>query len=123
MEIIIETKTWHLGFELRYFGPERIYAAPIPYEPELTEQVRNELTMICIPPFLGTGVQETRYDKPYRDMLIGQGKAGDIVCNLPYELAEQNDSDWEYLARDIHRNFRLRTHKAHIIGPLHRLPL
>lgn len=38
--------------------------------------------MVYVPPFSGIGVQETRYDRPYQDMLIGQGKAGDIMRNL-----------------------------------------
>lgn len=105
LEVNIKTKTWQLGFELRCSGPEQIYVAPKPYEWELIKQARDELTMVYIPPFSGIGVQETRYDRPYQDMLIGQGKAGDIVRNLLYEIAEEKDSDWDQLARDIDEIF------------------
>ena len=105
LEVNIKTKTWQLGFELRYSGPEQIYVAPKPYEWELIKQARDELTMVYIPPFSGIGVQETRYDRPYQDMLIGQGKAGDIVRNLHVVLQKSLNDRLRSLIR--HKNGQL----------------
>ena len=73
------------------------------------EGAHKDLTVVYVPPFSGIGVQETRYDRPYQDMLIGQGKAGDIVRNLLLELTERADhDDWNQLVEIIDRIFGCR---------------
>jgi hypothetical protein len=81
---------WQLGFEFRYSGPEQIHVKPAAEDLCHLSRARQEVSVVYVPPFSGIGVNETRYDRPYQDMLVGQGKGGDILRNLLFEVAEAN---------------------------------
>ena len=51
----------------------------------------GDMNVVHVPPFSGIGAEETRYDKPYQDLLIGQGKPGDILRNLLMEVQSRDD--------------------------------
>lgn len=90
--------TWQLGFECRYSGPEQIHVKPVAADLPHLERARNEVSVIYVPPFSGIGVNETRHDRPYQDMLVGQGKAGEILRNLLLEVSErEHGDDWKRL--------------------------
>ena len=92
-------KPWKVGFEFRYSGPEQIHAKPVAEDLPHVAMAHEEISVIYVPPFSGIGVNETRHDRPYQDMLVGQGKAGDILRNLLLEVAEaDNGQDWKMLA-------------------------
>jgi hypothetical protein len=99
---------WRLGFEFRYSGPEQIHVKPVAEDLQHLDIARQEVSVIYVPPFSGIGVNETRYDRPYQDMLIGQGKGGDILRNLLLEVAERSDEDWKELEAMVERIFRYR---------------
>ena len=102
-------KSWKLGFEFRYSGPEQIHVKPVADDLKHLETARKEVSVIYVPPFSGIGVTETRYDRPYQDMLIGQGKGGDILRNLLLEVSEQaGGSAWDELAKIIEDVFQYR---------------
>lgn len=93
-----EGSAWQVGFEYRYSGPEQIHVKPVAADLPHLDRARKEVSVICVPPFSGIGVNETRLDRPYQDMLIGQGKAGDILRNLLLEVAESDGGrDWQRL--------------------------
>src|SRR4029077_651407 len=72
-------------------------------------QAALDLSVVHIPPFSGIGPEETRYDRPYQDLLIGQGKAGDILRNLLLEVYERDDrADWENLCARVEAIFGYR---------------
>ena len=76
MEITLEGKTsdqnWKLTFEFRYQSSEQIYVKPSEeHLPSLPTAVKD-FRAIHVPPFSGIGAEETRYDRPYQDLLIGQ---------------------------------------------------
>lgn len=100
--------SWRLGFEFRYSGPEQIHVKPVAGDLPYLDTARQEVSVIYVPPFSGIGVNETRYDRPYQDMLIGQGKGGDILRNLLLEVAERSDEDWKELEAMVERIFRYR---------------
>ena len=100
---------WKLGFEFRYSGPEQIHVKPVAAHLDDLEKARQEVSVIYVPPFSGIGVNETRYDRPYQDMLVGQGKGGDILRNLLLEVAEKRaGADWEKLEGIIEEVFHYR---------------
>ena len=100
---------WKLGFEFRYNGPEQIHVKPVAEDMENLERAQAEVGVVYIPPFSGIGVNETRYDRPYQDMLVGQGKGGDILRNLLLEVSERDDGkDWDELEAIIERVFQYR---------------
>ena len=100
---------WRLGFEFRYSGPEQIHVKPVTAHLNDVERARKEVSVIYVPPFSGIGVNETRYDRPYQEMLVGQGKGGDILRNLLLEVSEQGDrGNWSELEKIIEDVFRYR---------------
>jgi len=100
---------WRFGFEFRYSGPEQIHVKPVSEDFPHLEIARARASVVYVPPFSGIGVNETRHDRPYQDMLIGQGKAGDILRNLLLEVSEAGDSArWEKLESIIESVFRYR---------------
>jgi predicted ATPase len=100
---------WKMGFEFRYSGPEQIHVKPVAEDIGNLARARDEVGVVYIPPFSGIGANETRYDRPYQEMLIGQGKAGDILRNLLLEVAERDDGkEWDELESIIERVFNYR---------------
>ncbi len=79
---------------------------PSPEYIDQLPQAVQDVSVVHIPPFSGIGPEETRYDRPYQDLLIGQGKAGDILRNLLLEVYEKNDEgDWRALCSQIEEIF------------------
>jgi len=102
-------EAWRFGFEFRYNGPEQIHVKPVVEDLPHLEIAKNRASVVYVPPFSGIGVNETRHDRPYQDMLIGQGKAGDILRNLLLEVSEAPDSSrWEELERVVQMVFGYR---------------
>jgi len=103
---------WKLGFEFRYSGPEQIHVKPVAEDLLHLETAQKEVSVIYVPPFSGIGVNETRHDRPYQDMLVGQGKGGDILRNLLLEVSENEDgSAWKELEEIIGDVFHYRLMK------------
>lgn len=97
---------WSLSFEFTYRYPDLIHIRPskdTPIEPIL-DLVRN-LQVVHVPPFSGIGAEETIYVKEYQDLLIGQGKPGDIIRNLLMEIHRDKKSEWEKLCKNIEEIF------------------
>jgi hypothetical protein len=109
---------WKFGFEFRYSGPEQIHVKPVSEDLEFLEKARDEVGVIYVPPFSGIGVNETRYDRPYQDMLVGQGKGGDILRNLLLEVSEKEE-DWNQLVQIIETTFQYRLLKPEYTGKPH----
>lgn len=104
-------KSWELAFELIYRYPDLIHAKPAsetPVEPIL--DVLEDIQIVHVPPFSGIGVEETRYDEVYQDLLIGQGKPGDILRNLLWEIytGDKSEDDWKKLCGDVEDIFDYR---------------
>ncbi|RMH15352.1 MAG: hypothetical protein D6696_20980 [Acidobacteria bacterium] len=109
-EILLEGKRdgagWRVPVQLRYQGQEQIYVKPGDAGVEDLETARD-VNVVHVPPFSGIGVEETRYDRPYQDHLIGQGKPGDLLRNLLHEVYERSRDDWSELCRAIEEIFQL----------------
>jgi len=93
---------WSLSLEFTCTPPELIYVRPSQETPvEPIRFILEELQVVHVPPFSGIGAEETRYDRPYQNLLIGQGKPGDILRNLLLELFEKRPQEWKQLCIDI----------------------
>lgn len=92
--------SWEFGLEFRYQSTEQIYVKPADeYASEIPTFVKH-LQVVHVPPFSGIGAEETRYDRPYQDLLVGQGKAGDILRNLLLEVHNES-KHWRDLADQV----------------------
>jgi predicted ATPase len=97
---------WRLPFEFRCENSELVYVKPSPTHVDQLMRITEDFSVIHIPPFSGIGAEETRYDRPYQDLLIGQGKAGDILRNLLLEVYESEDKgEWKSLCACIEEIF------------------
>jgi hypothetical protein len=100
---------WSLGFEFTYSSSELIYARPAtetPVEP-IHEAIRGH-QIVHVPPFSGIGPEETHYDRAYQDLLIGQGKPGDILRNLLLDVYKGEKGEWDKLCSEIEEIFGYR---------------
>lgn len=94
---------WELTLDLRCENSEILYVIPVADDPFRTvPYVADKVQVVHVPPFSGIGAEETRFDRPYQDHLIGQGKPGDILRNLLLEVhAPERADDWKQLVTDI----------------------
>jgi len=109
VEAETQGKPWELSVELRYENPELLYAIPVARNPyKQVASVAQAASIVHVPPFSGIGAEETRYDRPYQDLLIGQGKPGDILRNLLLEVYQAGGGQWRQLCQDIEELFGYR---------------
>ncbi|MBK6764890.1 MAG: ATP-binding protein [bacterium] len=93
-------ESWDLTFSLRYDSTEQIYATPRSSSSAIIPPKAADLQVVHVPPFSGIGAEETRLDNEYQKLLIGQGKAGDILRNLLLEVSKSKEQ-WEELSREF----------------------
>ncbi len=104
-----EQEVWDLTFEFHYQNSELIYVKPPAEQIDNIPEDAFNLSVVHVPPFSGIGIEETRYDKPYQDLLIGQGKPGDILRNLLLEVYQKEDKqDWNDLCQQVEEIFGYR---------------
>jgi predicted ATPase len=99
---------WKVGVTLRYVSREQIYVKLLDENGKpLTSlpQGATDTQVVHIPPFSGIGAEETRYDHGYQNLLIGQGKPGDILRNLLLEIYNRGQENWKQLKEDIKELF------------------
>jgi hypothetical protein len=100
---------WELTFEFRYQNTELLYVKPAKEHIDSLPKAAQDISVVQVPTFSGIGAEETRYDRPYQDLLIGQGKPGDILRNLLLEVYERDDkSHWDHLSKQIEDIFGYR---------------
>lgn len=104
-----ESGTWELTFEFHYQSSEVISVKPSSEHLDSLPTVAQHFRVVHVPPFSGIGAEETQYKREYQDLLIGQGKPGDIVRNLLVEVHAQTDkSHWNALCAHIEQLFGFR---------------
>ena len=106
IEIVVKGKTdgesWTCGIELQYNSPEQAYARPLDAKNLSGDEIRNfppdaarNLTIVHVPPLSGIERDEPRRERGMQDLLIGQGRPGDILRNLLLDIFEtQGPERW-----------------------------
>lgn len=100
IEIIVEGKadgeSWTCGIELQYDSPEQAYARPLDAKNLSGDAIRNfppdgarNLTIVHVPPLSGIERDEPRRERGMQDLLIGQGRPGDILRNLLLDISSE----------------------------------
>ena len=119
IEIVVEGQTndkpWSCGIELQYANRELMYARPRNAKglgsEEWNDFPPNEVrgvNIVHVPPLSGIERDEPRRDRGMQDLLIGQGRPGEILRNLLLELAEdKNNDNWNSVAGHILDLFRM----------------
>ena len=119
IEIIVEGRSggdaWTCGMELAYANPELIYARPYGAKHAERDALRSfpaepaqRLDIVHVPPLSGIERDEPRRDRGMQDLLVGQGRPGEILRNLLLEIAErESTADWAELTGHIRALFRI----------------
>ena len=115
LSVTLEGKTdgkkWSSTFEFRYTSSEQITVKPAGDIDVPVPLSARDLKIVHVPPFSGIGAEETGYDVPYQNLLIGQGKAGDILRNMLLEVYRKSREDsknhgWDSLCAHIREIFQ-----------------
>ena len=124
IEIVVEGKTavegktdaepWTCGMEFQYGNRDLMYARPrgarsldreaIQKFPPLSAQ---ELGIVHVPPLSGIERDEPRRDRGMQDLLVGQGRPGEILRNFLLEIAEKDDESWQELSGHLRDLFQI----------------
>lgn len=95
---------WTVTVTLRHTSKEQVYVrlldetgTPLTSVPAAVQS----LNVVHIPACSGIGSDEPKYDHGYQDLLIGQGKPGDILRNLLLDVYSNNCQDWDLLRNDV----------------------
>ena len=116
IEILVEgttqRKKWRFGMELEYQGPEMLYCRPMRVSADgeermaVPEQARD-LTVVHLPPLAGLRKEEEKLEEGSLNVRIGEGRAGDVLRNLLYHVAESGEADWNLLKEQVQKLFHV----------------
>lgn len=98
----IREKEFRVGIIFTYRFPDLVLIKPT--EDTNTDDIEwlaENFSLLNVPSFSGIGINETRYDIPYQEMLIGSGKPGDIIRNRMLSVYQNEKAQWEQLVKDI----------------------
>lgn len=119
IEIILEGNgirgdSWTCGLELQYANPELIYVRPRSAKGLSQEALyafppkeAADLEVVHVPPLSGIERDEPRRDRGMQDLLTGQGRPGEILRNLLWEIAQKRNDAWQELAGRIRDLFQI----------------
>lgn len=121
IEIIVEGETegapWECGLEFQYANPELFYVRPLGSAQMEAAALQDfppksamEHSVVLIPSLSGIARDEPRYDRGMQALLIGEGRTGNILRNLLWEVS-QNDDNWKDLTGHIKELFHIELQK------------
>ena len=105
-------ETWRCGIEFQYRSANAIYVRPRGAKNLSVEDIRRfppepvkDLQVVHVPPMFGIEQEEPRRDRGLQDRLVGQGRAGEILRNLLWEIARDDPDGWARLSERVDRLF------------------
>jgi len=119
IEIVVEGErngnSWKCGIEFQYANRELAYARPLGARNLDSETLRNfpplaarEMNIVHVPPLSGIEREEPRRERGMQDLLVGQGRPGEILRNLLLEIAEmEGPKGWNEFSEHIKNLFRI----------------
>ncbi len=111
-------KSWTCALEFRYANRDQMYVRPQVSKDSDHDALRNfppnaarNLSVIHVPPLSGIEREEPRRERGMQDLLIGQGRPGDILRNLLWEVSEANAEHWSELSGHVRDLFGITLEK------------
>lgn len=104
-------ETWSCGLEFQYANPELSYIRPL----HAKDMERADfdafppieagaLGVIHVPALSGIAREEPRRERGMQDLLVGEGRPGEILRNLLWEIS-RSDEAWQPLAARVNALF------------------
>jgi len=124
-EIFVEgstgAKDWAFGMELEFQGSEQIYCRPMRVSPDSEERMpvpeeARAVTVGHLPPLAGLQRIEEKANERSLKTRIAEGRAGDILRNLLYNVSEKSETDWEALKKHVADLFQVELLKPGFLG-------
>ena len=127
LEIVVEGQSgdgpWECGLEFQFANRETVYVRPLGAKHMRADEISafppqpaKDLQVVHVPALFGIQRDEPRHERGMQDLLIGQGRSGDILRNLLLEISNQTEtgqgadapeSVWGSLAGHMHDLFRI----------------
>jgi ABC-type lipoprotein export system ATPase subunit len=105
---------WACGLEFQYANPELVYVRPLGAKDLPQEEMQGfpppdavKIDVVHVPPLSGIERDEPRRDRGMQDLLVGQGRPGEILRNLLWEIAQNKKGDWRELAAHVRDLFQI----------------
>ena len=116
IEISVEGRSaetdWRCGLEFQYANPEMVYVRPMGAKSLGTADLKTfppkearNFDVLYVPALSGIEREEPRRERGMQDFLVGQGRPGEILRNLLWEVAQQDGPNWSLLASDVESLF------------------
>ena len=115
-EILVEgssgAKDWAFGMELEFQGTEQVYCRPMRVSPNSEDRMpipeeAMKVTIGHLPPLAGLQRIEDKANERSLRTRIAEGRAGDILRNLLYNVAENSEANWEALKQHVASLFQV----------------
>lgn len=117
IEITVEGVTagifWQCGIEFDYANKESFYCKPLrlsegstPARMEVPPQAAS-IRIAFLPPMSGLAANETRLDPGAINVRLGEGRTAEVLRNLCYRIATEDDSGWRTLRSRIRDLFHV----------------
>lgn len=94
-------KDWTCCLEFQYSNSELVFVRPRMPKDSNRETLRNfpptaakNLSVVYVPPLSGIEREEPRRERGLQDLLIGQGRPGEILRNLLWEISAEHPEYW-----------------------------
>ena len=127
LEIVVEGQSkdehWECGLEFQYANREMVYVRPLGAKHMEADEIgafppeaAKDLQVVHVPALFGIQRDEPKHERGMQDLLIGQGRSGDILRNLLLEVGNQSEtgrdadareSAWESLTGHMRDLFRI----------------
>ena len=118
IDIVVEggerEAAWTCGLEFQYANPEMIYVRPQRAKELSREAIlafpppaARALEVVYVPPLSGIERDEPRRERGLQDLLVGQGRPGQILRNLLWEIAQNDPAQWAAFGEQVRELFRI----------------
>ena len=97
-------EAWSLAMEFKYSNKDQIYVKPTKAPGHEIPEGAKALHAVHIPSFSGISAKETVFTPEYQDLLIGEGKPGDILRNRLKDVSETPEN-WKKLSEHVKNIF------------------
>ncbi len=93
---------WSYGMQLQHSNDELVYCKPTDISAKVPDDAGN---VFYLPPLSGIQTSENKLDPAAQNLAMGEGRPGDIIRNLLFEVYSNDKSAWSELKIGIHELF------------------
>ena len=115
--------TWECGLEFQYHSREMVYVRPLGAKrlggddiSRFPPKAAVGIEVVHVPPLSGIQRDEPLHARGMQDLLVGQGRSGELLRNLLLGIHQSGNEDWHSLAGHVRDLFQIDLLKP-VYGP------